>query len=338
MRFAKLWLGLFALGYAGLAGLFFITLFTPAGHGDITRVGQISDAEFGWRVGVPVLDVTPAASTTPAEADVLVIGDSFSMYQAWQTVLARAGLRIATTHLDYVGPLCPKDFTNWVQRTGFRGRFVIVESVARLLPDRIEKAHECTLMSRPFEIVKVPLAQPKKFDAANQFNWNAELQSGYATWANTRAIKKTQSELVLKHPKFGALVVAAPLPDGCTMFSNALCDKLIYTEHDRVNRQLTAEDAKFLAGFSKKPDSPQLVWMIVPNKSSIYGDVEPNVEFREELRKTQIGPDLYTFGRTAKRKIMDFYWPNDTHLSMPGQLAMGQVMLEWLLRNGASSE
>ena len=39
-------------------------------------------------------------------------------------------------------------------------------------------------------------------------------------------------------------------------------------------------------------------------------------------------PELFAFALNQKSRIRDFYFPNDTHLSMFGQLALGERMLE----------
>ena len=71
------------------------------------------------------------------QADVLVIGDSFSMYYAWQSPLVGAGYRIASAHWDKIGPLCD-DFASWLRREGFKGKLVLIESIERLLPERLD--------------------------------------------------------------------------------------------------------------------------------------------------------------------------------------------------------
>ncbi|MDN6888448.1 hypothetical protein QMO14_33280 [Variovorax sp. CAN2819] len=49
--------------------------------------------------------------------------------------------------------------------------------------------------------------------------------------------------------RWGPLIDARVVPDGCKQFSHRACDKLLMTAEDRVNPALTAESANFMKRF-----------------------------------------------------------------------------------------
>jgi hypothetical protein len=48
MNPAKLWLRVFLAGFVVIAALLVVTLFTPVPYGDLSRIGRVSEHEFGW--------------------------------------------------------------------------------------------------------------------------------------------------------------------------------------------------------------------------------------------------------------------------------------------------
>ena len=131
MTQARTWLGIYAAGFAVLTGFLCVTLFTQAPFGDMTRVARVSEDAFGWHLTPPLIADEDVRNAPLDQADVLVIGDSFSMFFAWQASLVKAGYRVTTTHWDKIGPLCD-DFAPWLRKAGFKGRLVIIESIERL--------------------------------------------------------------------------------------------------------------------------------------------------------------------------------------------------------------
>jgi len=85
-----------------------------------------------------------------------VIGDSFSVRYAWQASLAGAGYKMTTTHWDNLGGTLCADFSSWLEKSGFKGKVVIVESIERLLEDRMEKSEACKTMKHAFKPRRPP--------------------------------------------------------------------------------------------------------------------------------------------------------------------------------------
>ena len=138
--FARLWLGIFGVGYALLFALVMQTLFTPVPYGDLSRLGRISEHDFGWRIDPPRVDAALLRGTPIEQADILVIGDSFSLTRRWQSRLVQEGWGVASTSWLEVGESLCDDFDRWLTDGGFHGKLVIIESVERLGDARLERS------------------------------------------------------------------------------------------------------------------------------------------------------------------------------------------------------
>jgi hypothetical protein len=86
---AKVWLRFFFIGYIVLMGLWIVSLTSPIPYGDLTRIGRLSEREFGWTAPPPKVDPALLKGTPVDQADIMVIGDSFSMTFRWQSKLVR---------------------------------------------------------------------------------------------------------------------------------------------------------------------------------------------------------------------------------------------------------
>ncbi len=105
---------------------------------------------------------------------------------------------------------------------------------------------------------------------------------------------------------------------------NAYFDAQRYPEARGSYLRATELDATFADAYTKR----DIMWMIIPNKTTVYVRPEHSKDFVTALKQNGAGPDLFTFGLEEKSKVRDFFFPNDTHLSMHGQLVLGQRMLE----------
>ena len=328
MKAARVWLGIYTAGFGVLVVLLIITLLTPPPYpyGALTRIGRVSEHQFGWRLNPPPIPVEQVRSVPIDQADVMVIGDSFSLYYAWQSALVGAGYRVASAHWDKIGPLCD-DFGPWLRREGFKGKLVLIESIERLLPERLDEARACHTMRRRFVPMLAPGESPSQPAPGFALNWSAPLLTGLYTWRNTREIRQSHAEFVVDHPQHGDMIFAAPVPDGCAQFSHRMCDKGLFLTNDRSNAELTAKDADFLHRFNLLAAPLQVAWMVIPNKTTVYLQPQHARNFAQRANDLQVGPDLFAMAQDMRRKMVDLYWPNDTHWSMQGQLYFGQAML-----------
>ncbi len=320
MNSAPTWLKTFVVGFGAVSAMLVVTLFTPPPYGDLSRIGRLSDAEFGWRAPPPPAPADALKGVPVDQADVLVVGDSFSMTLYWQAPLVKAGLRVATVYWGQFGYLC-RDFSNWAAQAGFKGRVVIVESVERLLDERLRKGDQCPTM------IKAPVARTTPFIKSftdvppSAFNWSAKLTTGLVTYRNTRRAKQTGGDTL-----YGKDTQVRLVPDGCRQFSHRLCDRALFFKEDVDNGPLTLETFELLKRFTASQSLP-LIWMVIPNKTTVYVDPQHSRPFVEAFRAAGYGPDLFAFAQEQRKQVPDFYFPNDTHVSMHGQLALGELML-----------
>ncbi|MDB5827182.1 MAG: hypothetical protein JWQ73_1402 [Variovorax sp.] len=318
---ARLWLRYFGAGFVIIISMLLVTLFTPAPYGDLTRIGRLSDADFGWLAAPPVVTKAYIKGVPLDQADVLVVGDSFSMTLRWQSRLVQQGYKVATIYWGQTGPLC-KDFTPWIRRAGFNGKLVVVESVERLLGDRLNGGG-CAAMSKEPVVKTVPFLEPLEAVPDFALNWNAKLTTGLITYANMRKVRQLSGDAL-----FGDETWVRPVPDGCRYFSHKLCEKALFFFEDTDNPPLKAEAVEQMKTFTAAQPNLKFVWMVIPDKTTVYVDTHHAAPFVSALKDANLGPDLFSFAAEERAKVRDFYFPNDTHLSMHGQLIVGDRMLE----------
>lgn len=331
MRAARIWLSIVGAGYLVLAALLLVTLFTPVSTGALTRIGQISEHQFQGRDAPPDIPLSLIRQSPIEQADILVVGDSFSNYFAWQTELVAAGYRVSTTHWDWTSPLC-KDFAGWLKDQGFKGRLVLLESIEYLVPERLDAMRDCTtsMQARKLKLSPPPTVSPSPPPPVSRINSNARLMTGFNTWQRTRQIERTDGVVEFKAERRGASVFASPLENGCAEFSHRLCEKNLFLSMDRINPELNAADAQFMHQFVQDMRPLQVRWMMIPNKTTVYLDRDRAQAFAQRARELAIGPDLFTVAQEGRRAMRDLYWPNDNHWSMQGQLYFGRHMLDYV--------
>ena len=83
-----------ALAIYGAVGFYFLPL--ASFTGPLTRMGKIPESLFGWTKEQPAIDPSNLANVSLQEADILVIGDSFSIPHLWQSVLVKNGIKVHT--------------------------------------------------------------------------------------------------------------------------------------------------------------------------------------------------------------------------------------------------
>lgn len=320
---AKLWLRIFGAGFLVIIALLIVTLKTPAFYGDMTRIGLLSETAFGWRIEPPHVDRQYLNAVPVADADIVVIGDSFSMSNRWQSLLTRAGYRVTTTFWGQINEELCGDFDAWLDRAGFRGKLVIVESIERLVNDRMVATQTCKTMTKPFSAGLKPFFESPSAVPAPALNWDGKLTSGVRIYRNTRRAREA-TEPILSNDR----ILVRPVPEGCAMFSHQLCDKVPFWPADDENGELTVQHAAQMKAFSDAHPQRAVLWMIIPNKTTVYVKPEHSKDFVTAFGAADLGPDLFSLSQEEKKKVRDYFFPNDTHLSMHGQLVVGQRILE----------
>ena len=320
---AQLWLRIFLSGFAVIVALLAVTLTTRVPYGDLSRIGLLSEEEFGWRIDQPRIDPQYLRASPVDQADILVIGDSFSVTFGWQSALTKAGYHVTTIYWAELNESLCGDFDEWLDRAGFRGKLIVLESVERLLPERVENMKTCTKMKKPLKYRTEPFFTYPDRVPGFSLNWNAKLTSGYTTYRNTRQAKATEHEILAAKK-----IWVRPVQDGCEMFSHLLCNKALFFRDDDKNRELTEDDVAELHKFSAAHTVRPILWMVIPNKTTTYVMPDHSKDFVAAFGRSDLGPELFTFALKQKTRVRDFYFPNDTHLSTFGQLVLGERILE----------
>jgi hypothetical protein len=319
---AQLWLSVFLAGFLVLACLLGQSLVTPVPYGDLTRIGRISETEFGWRGTQPHVDLAHLNGESLENADILVIGDSFSATHVWQSRIGQAGYGVATVFWDSIGERLCGDFDRWVRESGFRGKLIIIESVERIVSLRLSHMQQCERMDRPLTAQAAPRSLPYEHAPGFALNWNAQLVAGWLTARCTRAAIDGRVGR-----NCDTQTVAQPVTSGCERFTHRRCDRALFLAADRELGEITASHAAQMHAFSKAHAGIPILWMVVPNKWTTYLQPEHSRAFVQSFVEKDLGPDLFGFAQKQKSAIRDFYYPNDTHISTQGQIALGERML-----------
>ena len=328
---ARAWLAIFIFG-AWLLGLlcFAAQIFVPIPYGDLTRIGRVSEKLFGWMSIQPNIQESNRKNYPLDSADVLVVGDSFSMPMAWQSVLQKKGLRVHTTTWDRVTGVCA-DFPAWLANNGFNGRFVIFESIERYFANRLVRSLQCgATKPQILPMTATKLVQPNFWlDLGGSSPFDA-----YEIWNRTKRVKDAKASIILTNPpgNRSMLVSAIKVSSGCTQFSHNFCNAALFLNEDFTTPILTKGDASTMSQISNVIHSAKVIWMIIPNKYTVYVDPSRGDEFPRALNDLHLGPDLFRAAQTDRWQIKDLYWPNDTHWSTIGQVHFGRIVLNWIER------
>ena len=127
---------------AAFVGLLFASfaLYYGSVQGDLTRIGGWSERDFAPVAAQPAIAQAPRAPSAGA-ADVLVLGDSFSQPNEWQSALfADARLSAHTTHFDAIG--CLDNWVRWALAQPAR-QAIVVQTVEREFVKRFRDRVTC---------------------------------------------------------------------------------------------------------------------------------------------------------------------------------------------------
>lgn len=308
-------------------------------YGDLTRIGNFPERYFGWQLPQPSVSPDLFKDYPLNEADILIIGDSFSAGRMWQTKLVADGFKVGTMTW---GELKTKDalqndLGNALRSSGFKGRYVVIESIERLFQMRmntLSKTPNYQIVKKSFTIKSDSPIFP--FTTRERFSWNS-INGG--SWGVTTLYNSIKLFLNLPERYLKSGQVQAINFDGCQLFSHSLCNYAIFVTGDFEKPTFTSIDNVLIVNKNLKSSGIQPIWMIVPDKATVYlGYGKLNKHPYQNIwqlfaKQTEIiAPDLGSQFIRESRIIKDFYKPNDTHLSTNGSLYMGSV-IENLIHN-----
>ncbi len=301
-----------ALTLYGIAGFYCLPLakFT----GNLTRMGMVPDALFGWTKAQVEVDPALMQQASWQEADVLAIGDSFTMPLLWQTALTRRGLHVRTETWESMRNIC-EDFAGWAREKGFKGKYVVIEIIEYSVESRLERSVGCQRMSyHEIATMHPSMSLSGKLSIGIRAQFNA--------W---------KYQWLRRQPGFSGFELSnsarvAPVANGCDLFSHRECGDVLFYAGDHI----PDFDEKTLAQMdeiTRRLQGVTPIWAIVPDKSTAY--LHPEKKFWDEVERRSQGPNLLkTFRRAIHDKTVDLYLGNDTHVSTTGYLILGEAIYQ----------
>jgi len=322
MKHSKLFsiLVILALSIYAISGFYFLPL--SGFEGDLTRMGKLPEAKFGWTKPQPAIAAALFHQASWQEADVLVVGDSFSKHHVWQTVLTQKNLRVRTEDWGNIRSICG-DFSAWLKSKKFHGQYIVIEVVERAAEDVLDRSVRCEKMSYLASNYP-PSAPPETLPDRQRRSYTGKISVSIQTWLHSLEYDYLNSDPDFKQWDMPNHVKMQRLADGCDLFSHPSCRDVLFLAQDRVpdfNASMLENMGKVnatLSGFTP-------IWVVVPDKSTVY--LNPNKHFWELAEQRFHAPNLLRiFRHEIKNKSVDFYRGNDTHLSSSGFLVMGEAI------------
>jgi acetyltransferase AlgX (SGNH hydrolase-like protein) len=294
--------------------------------GDLTRIGFYPERDFGWNAVQPAIDILPSRADA-RDADVLVLGDSFSEDNAWQSILsARTGRRLSS--FQYADDDCFDDFVQFAIRHA-PSDLVIVETVERRFSPRFGETKSCAV-SKVRPVVAVAGKTPETRAVwPPELHVNQTIRGALNVW---KMNAKPQALLATK------MVVNVPLVPNCARFSNRRSDRILYYKEDEEKSRWTvAQQQHAVEGLARLHQTlaahgKRMLVVVVPDKSTVYRDCLPasaqSATFNgfkpvQALKAAGVPVvDLLPDFTRRSKEVVDFYNPNDTHLSAWGFVAL----------------
>lgn len=325
MNTAKLFsiLVVVTLAVYGAVGYYFQPM--ASFEGDLTRVGMLPESLFGWTRPQPAVPARLFRQASWQEADVLVIGDSFSAPGIWQTALTRRGLRVHTETWTNVSGIC-EDFTNWTHQNGFKGKYVILEIVERNAEGALNSFVPCRQTS--YRHTAWHPGPPATVANRSVNSHSGRLSIGIQVYLNAWRFRQKRASGNLSSLALPGSVHAYHLADGCALFSHPQCEDVLFFDQDRRDEFGPTFLATMGTIGSRVTDATP-VWVIVPDKTTTY--LHPDKAFWNEAERSFHAPNiLRAFNLAVKARVVDLYLSNNTHLSTTGYLKLGETIADSL--------
>ena len=292
--------------------------------GDLTRLGNVSERSWGWNQVLPVVSIDQSASD--GDFDVLVIGDSFSEKDIWQSVMRDlTGLKFKTFRWeDFSSPACLEAGISHLKRQFPNIRYVVIETVERSAVSRLTalngKIDEC-----PLTITSSIHTDASKTLAIRNKSLNSIPDALYTIKAFLSEPKKYHQTTVSGYGYISPL-------KRTDLFSNQKSDALLYFAGDLEKLDWTEvqikESLKNLEKLSQilSQQGLKIIFAIVPDKSTAYSEYLVNSPFKgksidiwQKLNAASlIAVNLKAAFSETLIMTKDFYLPDDTHLSTVG--------------------
>ena len=311
-----------------------LSLFFKPLEGDLTRIGRWAERDFGPTYSQPVVRIRANGPFRTAP-QVVVLGDSFSHPNIWQSYLAESG-GLETLSFQFKDAGCIDNWLNWVvEQNAPSSQTVIIQIAERSFVPTFKNSRTCMRSTPVAEEVTLGNARTKGLMTG------VTLDAGYLfqTIANTLRMRWQSGRIS------SGEVVNVPLSRS-TLFSNRQSDRLLYYAEDDNKKSWTSKDTQAaISNLRRIQDrlaekNLRLLVALVPDKSTVY---RPYMLL--EVDKTGY-PDMATalanaginsvdLLRALQQKVVsnaDLYLPNDTHLGNAGYQLMASAIFERINR------
>ncbi len=306
---------------------FVLGLFLQPLNGDLTRIGNYSENDFGWNARQPQIAVK--GSVHEITPDVIVLGDSFSAGNIWQSVvMEKRGGNILT--FPWKNPNALEYLVTSLKKTYPTTKYLVIETVEREFIPRFNTPQNLTGNQKEKPVIITPYKTASIRDTSTLHPMHDPV---YAIQATVNSLKKND-----KTSRSGLTIITPLNRKG--LFSNRKSDLLIYyTDDDRKKNWNYDEIEKAVANIRRLRDLAErsgitLIMVVVPDKSTAYGQFFKSAQFRYPQPDVWAELDKQGVAQVNLKKILipavgytqDLYYPNDTHLGVKGFTLMGEAI------------
>jgi len=316
----------FMLGaMACCAAVFSLGLFIQPLSGDLTRLGELAERSWGWNHPQMIPAIQPRLATD--ETSILVIGDSFSDPNIWQSILEKELGRFTQNYSwDALGHFsCLKALLHRIAKQAPQITDLILEVVERDFVSRF--ASEPSLTECSAHPITAPGPRSATIASINHRpTFSLEIPDLVYAFKAAHGETLAYSQITSS----GATFIAPLVTD--RFFSNRRSSWLLYYSGDlQKNNWQANQVADAIAKLQElsteaKSLGIRLTIAVIPDKSSVYAEhvKVPALPITQssvwqQLKQARLASinikDLY---QNALPTELDLYLPNDTHLSPQG--------------------
>jgi hypothetical protein len=303
-------------------------------YGDLTRIGRWTERDFGPNSPIPTINVKSSGEfiNTP---DAMVLGDSFSQRNLWQSVFSEKTKQVVKTY-DYGQSKCIPAFLEAAIKNT-TNKLVVIETVERSFIGRFSNIPSCSSRSlTPREI------KAETIGGTQRPKWPLSLGFLYTT---TTAINTIRSNIFNERQSNRYQTVNTGLSAGCALFSNRRNHRFLYYADDDLKQHWSEKEIKTAIANvlniqnQVERSGKKFVFIIAPDKSSIYrscistdDDILKNPNINQRLIDAGVNaPNTQTIFREKIGAIVDLYDPDNTHWSEAGYILAGEKIGDYVL-------
>ena len=297
-------------------------------YGDLTRIGKWAEHDFGPNALHPTISIKTSGKSLN-NANVVVLGDSFSARNLWQSVLSDTTGHVVKT-FDYGQNNC---IPSWLRAAiaDTSSKFIIIETVEREFIDRFNHIPLC------FRREPVPIEV--KADAAGNRRptWPLTFSFSYNT---TTAINMARFNFLNEKYSKRFNTVNASLRNECAFFSNRRKDRFLYYADDDLKQQWSEQEIhEAISNVLKiqnevERSGKKFIFIIAPDKSTVYQTCLLTVNLNSKIPNINElliasgvnAPNMVSSFEKEINTIVDLYDPDNTHWSEAGYILAGKTI------------